>query len=1522
MALTMKQNNTTPLVSIIIPTFNSQKNLKGLLESIQQQTYPNIETIVIDRHSTDGTVETARKFKAKVYLLKAERSKAKNYGARKARGEFLLFLDSDMKPTPKLVQECVERTRTENVDALIIPELSKGNNALARCKKLEKAALEKTRGEKASFCIPRFFRKNVFLALGGFNEKLVFGEDFDFYERFKKAGYKTGKTRSIILHYESSSLRKTVLKAYYYGETISPLIQSHPSNTFKRHWHMNTARLKLIFTWKASPLLLAVFLIAKITEYFAYTLGILTGLISKTFNKKALKHALLTARLQIPLHFLLLTLIAVLIFRNFLFTSYWPAGNDILGWISRVYIFGREYRWLRLWRPHSFGFVENINLIDLFLMLAHSLFKDPFVTIKMFLFLSFLIAGVSMYAFAYNYTRKPLAAFSASLVYVLNQWLFSQLTEGHLQIIFSYALAPLVFLSVDKALETGKFKTIILASFALSLLVMGFHPNSAVIYGVFLLLFFFFHLAFSSKHRKSRVHVKRFLKTTFSLALLVFLFTLPVTLPFMMGSTAYFFSPEYKYHIEEAESFSLNITDTFILKADEHGGYIRVLDVREDFDVPDFPVSEILTFIFTLAYCTVLIRKDKYTLFFLTSTVISVFLAKGTNSPLGFVFTWAWFNVPYFAVFRRPSRWEMMTAFSNAFFIALLTATLIDYLKRQQGDKEITLEIRTRGNPREKERELRISISLKRAAEALRKLLRFLAVSFLILIFVSGYLSCFFFFHQGLLVNVFPEEYLQPYEWLSQQEGNFKIVTVNKSPSEWLEQPGAKTDFCFCRMLAETGWYHDLGFDSSFIHDKPVLQDGGWTPSSRSFVDYLRLSVVREKTTKNLLKVLGAFGYKYIVIPSYASQEAAEFFLNQKGATVVRNETDATILRNAYYNAPFSLVNSQSLVVGGFQSLLSLSKIDSFKFNETALLFAHELDSLDELLGSPNTRTVIFTDGTPIDLAMLSLKDEAKLIFAAKYGVPSFNYTRYWAPAPFWRNLGHLVLGKKTLTTKGETKVDIPFKVDTSGCYSVWLRLGFGTERGTLKVSIDHLPIAEFAPFASHHTRLKWVNLTNLELQRGEHTLSLSNDGEGYNDVDAIMIVRPETFQSKLNEIIKKLETFHGRIVYLVETENFFNQDAATQQTYVFPYEGTVLELENAATNVASEGKATASSTQIKDYKTLKAEYAADGNYATRWASKPYEPPPQWLTLEWASPKEIIGVKINFETAYAKNYLLQVWNKTGWTTIVNKTENTSFSPLHIFEKPVNATKLRLNVTEFSDFPLVSIWELEVFEKSTSVSTKLFIPKSGEYKIALRTVCGKDYGKLFFKLDNEAFSVDCRGSSSPLFKWQTLGPVSLSKGEHELRLGSIGKAVIDTIVLYSSEDSEEPPSLSKVFEVQPSNNTVLNFRKIDPCTYRVSAKLVEPSLLVFSESYNPLWKAYVNGNEVSPLKTYSLVNGFPISETGTLEITIRFKGQMYADLGLYLSFTSFLSATVFLLLPLNKVKRLFRKRRRLPPVLAF
>jgi glycosyltransferase involved in cell wall biosynthesis len=78
------------LVSIVIPTFNSERTLSKCLESIKNQTYSNIEVIVVDKFSQDKTVEIASKFKVKVFTIIAkERNEQLNYGIRQAKGRYV-----------------------------------------------------------------------------------------------------------------------------------------------------------------------------------------------------------------------------------------------------------------------------------------------------------------------------------------------------------------------------------------------------------------------------------------------------------------------------------------------------------------------------------------------------------------------------------------------------------------------------------------------------------------------------------------------------------------------------------------------------------------------------------------------------------------------------------------------------------------------------------------------------------------------------------------------------------------------------------------------------------------------------------------------------------------------------------------------------------------------------------------------------------------------------------------------------------------------------------------------------------------------------------------------------------------------------------------------------------------------------------------------------------------------------------------------------------------------------------------
>ncbi len=84
-----------PLVSIVIPTYNSEKTLPLCLESVKRQTYRNIEVIVVDSYSKDRTVEIARRFGAKVIQTRGALLWARYIGHLYARGQIELLLDSD-----------------------------------------------------------------------------------------------------------------------------------------------------------------------------------------------------------------------------------------------------------------------------------------------------------------------------------------------------------------------------------------------------------------------------------------------------------------------------------------------------------------------------------------------------------------------------------------------------------------------------------------------------------------------------------------------------------------------------------------------------------------------------------------------------------------------------------------------------------------------------------------------------------------------------------------------------------------------------------------------------------------------------------------------------------------------------------------------------------------------------------------------------------------------------------------------------------------------------------------------------------------------------------------------------------------------------------------------------------------------------------------------------------------------------------------------------------------------------------
>lgn len=112
----------TPLVSIVVPAYNCEKYIEECIQNILNQSYTNLQIILVDDGSKDKTYEICNRFKDKrITLLHKENggaSSARNCGLKYAKGEYLLFVDSDDYLEKGAVSTLVELIKVEEADLI------------------------------------------------------------------------------------------------------------------------------------------------------------------------------------------------------------------------------------------------------------------------------------------------------------------------------------------------------------------------------------------------------------------------------------------------------------------------------------------------------------------------------------------------------------------------------------------------------------------------------------------------------------------------------------------------------------------------------------------------------------------------------------------------------------------------------------------------------------------------------------------------------------------------------------------------------------------------------------------------------------------------------------------------------------------------------------------------------------------------------------------------------------------------------------------------------------------------------------------------------------------------------------------------------------------------------------------------------------------------------------------------------------------------------------------------------------
>ena len=183
----MRTENNKPLLSIVIPTYNEEKYIGRLLRSIKKQKGLPFEIIVADNRSKDKTAKIAKSFGCKV-VIGGRPSRGRNNGAKHAKGEYILFLDSDTILPNNFVNELMGTMVKKNlgvISGFYKPDSNKLKDKIF-CFIFSYyfyfISYIRPAGLGFYICIKNKIHKKI----RGFDEKVAMAEDHDYVERASK----------------------------------------------------------------------------------------------------------------------------------------------------------------------------------------------------------------------------------------------------------------------------------------------------------------------------------------------------------------------------------------------------------------------------------------------------------------------------------------------------------------------------------------------------------------------------------------------------------------------------------------------------------------------------------------------------------------------------------------------------------------------------------------------------------------------------------------------------------------------------------------------------------------------------------------------------------------------------------------------------------------------------------------------------------------------------------------------------------------------------------------------------------------------------------------------------------------------------------------------------------------------------------------------------------------------------------------------------------------------------------------
>jgi glycosyltransferase involved in cell wall biosynthesis len=213
--------NRIPLVSVIVPCYNSGNTLSRTIDSIEKQTWVNTELIIVNDGSTDeATNDLLDYFSTKPNITVYSQSNkglasARNSGIRISKGEYILPLDSDDWINNNAIKIMLDTYKQGDLNSVVFSDI-KLHGTRDRVKTTYCNSFEQLFSNQLPYCM--FFPKVIFEKFGGYDENLRLGlEDWEFNIRLITSKLKFVKLNEPVFNYNVSNsgmLKSTTMKSY------------------------------------------------------------------------------------------------------------------------------------------------------------------------------------------------------------------------------------------------------------------------------------------------------------------------------------------------------------------------------------------------------------------------------------------------------------------------------------------------------------------------------------------------------------------------------------------------------------------------------------------------------------------------------------------------------------------------------------------------------------------------------------------------------------------------------------------------------------------------------------------------------------------------------------------------------------------------------------------------------------------------------------------------------------------------------------------------------------------------------------------------------------------------------------------------------------------------------------------------------------------------------------------------------------------------------------------------------------